>query len=400
MLRLQFCDKPDEFVKLSASISLGSDEGNDLVIHSSTVSDFHAEILVDDNRLVISDLLSASGTYINGRRINQPSALSSWDIIRLGAIELEVLDPNSCRPGDWGLRAKSNLLANKIYPLTADTVIGRDSLCSLQIESNLLSRQHARLSIDIDKLHVEDLNSTNGTFLNGERITQSDAYPDDELRFDQLTFTVVGPVSRDETDPQASAEQTEMRGSPDQLTELSQITRHTNNEAVISDDTDYLPAAMPSAFIVESSGLMQPPRQNLVKMQYRIGRNEDCDIVLADSSVSKYHARLQFVDQRWVVEDLQSSNGIKLNSETLEARTELRTGDVIRLGRIEVEFTSEHEPVIRERVSKTALPDQAKKSVAAAITAKPTIWKLGIWVCLAIISLGGGLLYCFKTGVF
>jgi len=57
------------------------------------------------------------------------------------------------------------------FPLTGDeAVIGRHPDCQIQLDSNMVSRRHARVFRDGGKLLVEDLGSGNGTFLNGGRV--------------------------------------------------------------------------------------------------------------------------------------------------------------------------------------------------------------------------------------
>lgn len=53
---------------------------------------------------------------------------------------------------------------------SAETVIGRRHDCDLRIRASEVSRRHCLLSIHADCLHVEDLDSVNGTFLNGQRV--------------------------------------------------------------------------------------------------------------------------------------------------------------------------------------------------------------------------------------
>jgi pSer/pThr/pTyr-binding forkhead associated (FHA) protein len=62
-----------------------------------------------------------------------------------------------------------------------------------------------------------------------------------------------------------------------------------------------------------------------------IGRHLDCDVVLADASVSRLHARLRFRDGRWIFQDLESMNGTTVNGARV-GRCELRPGDRIRIG--------------------------------------------------------------------
>jgi pSer/pThr/pTyr-binding forkhead associated (FHA) protein len=54
---------------------------------------------------------------------------------------------------------------------TKETVIGRRQDCTLCIRSSEVSRRHCLLTLDNDSLTVEDLDSVNGTLLNGKRIT-------------------------------------------------------------------------------------------------------------------------------------------------------------------------------------------------------------------------------------
>ncbi|MFW5876918.1 MAG: sigma 54-interacting transcriptional regulator [Myxococcota bacterium] len=61
------------------------------------------------------------------------------------------------------------------------TVVGRASPSDLVVEDRGLSRQHARFTWKGDVLLLEDLGSTNGTFVNGARVRQTEVGPDDEV---------------------------------------------------------------------------------------------------------------------------------------------------------------------------------------------------------------------------
>lgn len=62
-----------------------------------------------------------------------------------------------------------------------------------------------------------------------------------------------------------------------------------------------------------------------------IGRHRNCDVVLSDPSVSRRHARLRFRDGRWILQDLDSTNGTTVNGSSV-GRCELRPGDYIGIG--------------------------------------------------------------------
>jgi len=62
-----------------------------------------------------------------------------------------------------------------------------------------------------------------------------------------------------------------------------------------------------------------------------IGRHRSCDVVLADPSVSRRHARVFFRDGSWVLQDLESTNGTVVNGVRV-GRCELRPGDRLLIG--------------------------------------------------------------------
>jgi pSer/pThr/pTyr-binding forkhead associated (FHA) protein len=69
-----------------------------------------------------------------------------------------------------------------------------------------------------------------------------------------------------------------------------------------------------------------PLMQNVIT----IGRRESCDICLKFQNVSGQHCELTFQDGYWMIRDLGSSNGIKVNGERT-TRKPLRPGDQIGL---------------------------------------------------------------------
>jgi pSer/pThr/pTyr-binding forkhead associated (FHA) protein len=72
-----------------------------------------------------------------------------------------------------------------------DTIIGRRTGCDLRVPSASVSRRHCRLSFRDDCLVVEDLQSANGTYLNGVRIKDTHIVrPGDRLEIGPVTFLV------------------------------------------------------------------------------------------------------------------------------------------------------------------------------------------------------------------
>jgi hypothetical protein len=63
-----------------------------------------------------------------------------------------------------------------------------------------------------------------------------------------------------------------------------------------------------------------------------IGRAPDCDCHLTEPSASRRHAQLRRVDETWLLRDLGSSNGTRLNGMRVTEEIEVRPGDQLSLG--------------------------------------------------------------------
>lgn len=65
--------------------------------------------------------------------------------------------------------------------------------------------------------------------------------------------------------------------------------------------------------------------------QVVIGRLSDCEIQIPDSNVSRRHAAFIRLDDGWAIEDLDSTNGTRLNGQSV-TRARLHDGDVVEVG--------------------------------------------------------------------
>lgn len=65
--------------------------------------------------------------------------------------------------------------------------------------------------------------------------------------------------------------------------------------------------------------------------QIVIGRHPNCDVIVPAPEVSRRHAALRFRDGVWILQDLDSRNGTRVNGEPV-LRCELRPGDLLRVG--------------------------------------------------------------------
>jgi Protein of unknown function (DUF3662)/FHA domain len=72
-----------------------------------------------------------------------------------------------------------------------------------------------------------------------------------------------------------------------------------------------------------------------------LGRSRDADVVLDDPNVSRHHAEVRPSGGSWIVNDLGSTNGIKVNGRRVNGPQSLKGGDVIELGTSSVTFDLE-----------------------------------------------------------
>ncbi len=70
------------------SLTIGRDRGNDLVMEHPSVSRNHAKIERLQGSLILSDLESCNGSYVNGKPISKPTPLRVGDVIRIGSDRL------------------------------------------------------------------------------------------------------------------------------------------------------------------------------------------------------------------------------------------------------------------------------------------------------------------------
>lgn len=211
MLKIRFKDNKYNAVWLvEPKITIGRSATNALVIDDPLASDVHLEVLVDNENLTLRNLVPTQPVTVNGQSVNGACELKPDDQIRLGDVELVVIDPKkearvaaeesasvtqmrAPKATGWSLKANHSALANRVFPLKEINVIGRASECDISLAAAHLSRRHAQLQVVDNMLFVKDLDSANGTYLNGKRVAEARVKRGDELRFDTLSFGVMGP---------------------------------------------------------------------------------------------------------------------------------------------------------------------------------------------------------------
>lgn len=188
----------------------------------SRLSRRHARIFEQDGVVYIIDLNSRNGTQLNGRALtNQPVALERGDTISFAnefAYQVDNLASLTAAgqaiAGDITLVLQPDAAASVLEPMIISAfpfLISKqdDAFAKYgadhQREVDFLSRRHAHIFTSGGRLYLEDLGSTNGTFVNGHRLEETKAVlrNDDVIAFGGDFFvyqvTLERPMAEDPT---------------------------------------------------------------------------------------------------------------------------------------------------------------------------------------------------------
>lgn len=233
-MELEVLEGPDSGLRIAVSdrVVLGRDQSADVPLSDLEISRRHARLTLDGADLVVEDLGSMNGSFVNEDRISGRRTLQPGDRVRLGTTVLEVrpapeparpeptttpertkarpipdvdhtragevpdidltrageaVDVGVIRVPDAGVAESPSLaatasapagelriiagpLAGQTMPLRAKIRLGRDLGCDIVLSNEEISRRHAEITSETGHVRINDLGSTNGTYVNGERL--------------------------------------------------------------------------------------------------------------------------------------------------------------------------------------------------------------------------------------
>ncbi len=152
---------------------VGRDQSAAVTLNDREVSHRHLRLQLEGGEIYADDLGSSNGTLVNGAPLTGRLRLNAGDKLTVGKSELELLSPSTARTsGPVGdLRVSAGTAAGQAIPLVDTIRIGRDPASDLVLNDHEVSRRHLEISTPGGYPVIEDVGSTNGSFVNGERIT-------------------------------------------------------------------------------------------------------------------------------------------------------------------------------------------------------------------------------------
>jgi pSer/pThr/pTyr-binding forkhead associated (FHA) protein len=165
---------------------IGTDASCDLVLHGHGVAARHAAIVSTPvGRAFLEDLGSEHGTFVNGLAVKERTPLKGSDLLAFGdtLAWMAFEEPASAggddssrtvrgrAPGLWLSICSGEDSGKRVFVSQGEFVLGRTEGCDLVLKDDRVSRRHASLTVRPDgRVDVADLDSSNGTFVNGQRL--------------------------------------------------------------------------------------------------------------------------------------------------------------------------------------------------------------------------------------
>lgn len=183
--------------------SIGKSKSNDIVLPQEDISRFHAVIAKKQKEWVITDTFSKTGVLVNDEKVDGQTVIEDGDVITIGTVPLKFLCAEALsdelKTQIRNEAAQMNNQVNRniayavlvdaktrrpIYLRKKDVLIGRSDDADIQINLDTVSGRHARIHLTSRGWALSDLNSHNGTKLNGRYITEPQLIFD----MDMITF--------------------------------------------------------------------------------------------------------------------------------------------------------------------------------------------------------------------
>jgi pSer/pThr/pTyr-binding forkhead associated (FHA) protein len=178
--------------------------------------------------------------------------------------------------------------------------LGRDQACQVVLAQQAVSRSHARISRDGSLFFVEDLGSSYGTQINGQKLPKGEKHL---LRNGDVIAIAQFDVTFDRVAEGSTAD-----GNPGNTQFVAR--------KVVKDVMRGLAAGGEQPYFRIMNGPREGERIEIADAQeYVIGRDEGADIIFKDDLVSRRHVKVRRDWSGTHVEDLGSRNGIKINKK-------------------------------------------------------------------------------------
>jgi len=333
MLKIQFKDRRKPAMWLvDSTLKIGCDPGCDIQVDEDSVDPIHVELVIQQDEILLRNTSTNRSVFVNDIPVIKQQALEAWDIIKVGTSELEIIDPlNERNPppaqkpeqatvirpvvSPWMLKADSAPLDGQYFSLAHGFIIGRDDSSDIKLPFSYVSRKHIKISIRNKKAYVEDLKSSNGTYVNAERVESCEIRNGDELRLDQFIFHVIGP-------------ELEEKDKPRKMTKAASKQKSAPGKSANRPKGQL---ASQKVFLHGLSVGVQGKIYEITKADNHISRLLGHHLSTSEISVSARHVYLNESDLGWEIKNDGAADGLMVNGK-MQSRAVLQDKDEITVG--------------------------------------------------------------------
>lgn len=247
--------------------------------------------------------------------------------------------------------------------LTDAVTVGRSAQhANVVVKDNRLSRAHCRYEPrDDGTWTVVDLDSQNGTFVNGRRIRESMVKPGDVVTIGACDMVFEGTGAGGKTVMQG-VQSTRGTAATSSLDLADESVAKPTAERADSTRTVVAPAAL-----ILIKGSLSEKIHPITHDPYNIGRKSDNHLVLdGDGKSSGHHARISRDGTDFLIEDLGSTNGVLVNGTRITGKVVLKTGMKVIVGTQLFKFEMQGKPALS---SGATAPAMARDDVQRRLSA-------------------------------
>ncbi len=278
-----------------------------------------------------------------------------------------------------------------VVPVIRDEItIGRQEGNTIRLTERNVSRRHARLVREDDKVFLEEISARYGTKKNGERIEvrtdfgMGDVFSIGDYR---LTLQTEGMDAKAPPPPKANGAAAPPPKPANPFADApTQVTHRDEILGAKGGGTEILPAAPAKLVIVSSNFAGQ--EFPLKKKEMVIGRGDECDIIVDHRSVSTQHAKVvREQGGEYKIVDLNSKNGVKVSGEEYR-NVHLKRGDVVELGHVKFRFVEPGENYVftPQAIDDFAAPAQNKNTMIIGVVG---VLVVVLAIVGAVVMMGG-----------
>jgi len=216
----------------------------------------------------------------------------------------------------------------KEIPLDQDVMtIGRKEENDIVIDNQSVSGRHAKILKEGDAVFVEDVNSLNGTYVNGQKIFKSELFNGDVILIGVHTMEMISDKTRD-TDTKSFA----VRGRS--MDETMVIAPGDQKKIIASVDKEK-PDVIGGFIIIEGSS---DKKDYLLKERVTtVGKDDSAGIRLKGFFVPKVAALVNRRKEGYFITP-SGGKSLKVNGEEIEHRYDMKDGDIVEVGGLKMQF--------------------------------------------------------------